>query len=515
MKKLISLILAMCMIASMSITAFATEGEGEPAPIAEPIPIEPRDENAATVANPLQNAIDAVIDADGGTAEVKENAGETIEIGSGMIEKADATADTKIVIDLNETNAIIDSPAVGSKGTETQGLHIETGKITITGGGAQDEKADATITFDGISQGTESEVGNPDIKMGIQNYTNLTLDGVTIDGSDLSNINSNGEFKENYVNYVVSNNSGSLTVTNGASIIADQGDVAFDVCVYAPWYPDAPSVTIEESAGTIDGIIEFDGTSVAENTTLNSEPELNIEGGTFINFLLKLGTNVQSFWDNITISGGIFNNPNGGKEKSVIDDKGEYHDFNQFVDDTKYAVVVHDDGSWEVMPLEDVPPEEDDVVVIIPTPAPDPEPVYTPAPAPKPAATVVATAPVAVEVNGTSVELVVEAQEIKAEVVAPVAVGEAAQLKVNLAPAALEVEGVETKAVVEALVAAVSVEVKGGEAVAADCYQITFNENGELNIELSAEYMEALGPGEHIIVLKIGGIEVEFTVVIK
>lgn len=512
MKKLLSMILVLSMLASMSITVFATD-----------------DAPDTTVAEqPLNDAINAAIEASGNaTAEIEINS------ESGLATTEDAIIDVggvvvdakeNVTIDLKGNDLTIVDPSVGSTGTETLGMQLNKDATVViedsTHGDNSEYENNATIILNGKS--SEKDDGNPKLKMGIQNYSDLTLSGVTVDGTELSNYNSSQVLNENYVNYVVSNSSGSLTVENGASILAADGDVAFDVYFYAPSYPDAPDVTIEEDAGVIRGTIEFDApnnekaAAMIDQTSVEDGPSLEINGGTFENFVLEIGKAVAKFIDNISINGGTFSNEQG-KDAAIVDNTGSGKKFDDFVDQTVYAVVVVDDTTWKVVPLSEVDTEEDDVVAVIPVP--DPEPEYIPAPAPKPAApapvVVAPAAPVAVEVNGATVELTVVAEDIKAEAVAPVAAGKAAELKVNLAPAVLEVEGVETAAVIEALVAAVTVEVKDGETIAAESYEITFNENGELNIELSAEYMEALGPGEHIIVLKIGGIEIEFTIVIK
>ena len=119
------------------------------------------------------------------------------------------------------------------------------------------------------------------------------------------------------------------------------------------------------------------------------------------------------------------------------------------------------------------------------------------------------------EVNGAAVELTIETKDIKAETVAPVQEGKSAELKVKVAPAALAVEGATAEEVVKALVSTAAVSVKDGASLTAKDYQITMNAKGELKVELSTEYLKTLGVGEHVIVLNIGGIEIEFTIIIK
>lgn len=516
MKKLLSLVLVLCMLASMSITAFATDDGTTPPDVPVVTPeIIPED-------TPAKDLIVVMTPNESGVSAKAETLKEAIEITSeepidnvnyiGAIDTDGATVDLHgaVISDpthicLNGNSVAITQDAVGSSGTETLGMQLleSSDKVYIEGQGG-------TIKFNGTLGGQIA--ANKDLKFGIQNYSDLTLDNVNVNGQDLADYGA--------PNYVVSNNSGSLTVTNNASIIAEEGDVAFDVYVYEPYYKDAPDVRITSTAGTIEGTIEFDGSNACKDMTEEQKqamqdegraPSLTIEGGTFNNFLLKIGDAVASFIENITISGGNYDTID------VVDSNGskDTYSFNQFVEDG-FEVVQKEDGRYYVQAIVQVTPDAPPVEVYIPV---EPEYVPAPAPAPKPAApapvVVAPAAPVAVEVNGATVELTVVAEDIKAEAVAPVKEGKAAELKVTVAPTVLAVEGAEAEEVVEALVATATVSVKEGETLAAENYQITMDANGELKVELSAEYLKTLGAGEHIIVLNIGGIEIEFTIIIK
>ena len=89
--------------------------------------------------------------------------------------------------------------------------------------------------------------GNPPTKMVIQNYANLTLDGVEVvdAGKDT---------------YVLSNNFGEVHLKNGTQLLAKNGHVAFDL-----WYgmakdgsyDDGVTVFIDTPDVVIDGPIEF------------------------------------------------------------------------------------------------------------------------------------------------------------------------------------------------------------------------------------------------------------------
>lgn len=97
-----------------------------------------------------------------------------------------------------------------------------------------------------IKNGTIILSDDPRLKMGIQNYSNLTLDNVKISGG--SNIQ-----------YVVSNNYGTVVFKNKTAITAAEGKVAFDA-----WYGmfdvyDDPGVDviIADDTVAINGKVEF------------------------------------------------------------------------------------------------------------------------------------------------------------------------------------------------------------------------------------------------------------------
>ena len=164
------------------------------------------------------------------------------------------------------------SPGVGSAGTQNQAFHLEKGN---------------TVT---LKNGTIACSGS-EIKMLIQNYCDLTLENITLDGTGL----------EGNHRYVMSNNCGDVVIGDGTTITAKAGDVAFDVCA-TNYYPEGVKVTVEAGA-TVNGIVEYDvwGTKPADN-----KAELAIEGGT-----LNITWNVESALaedakTNLNVSGGAF-----------------------------------------------------------------------------------------------------------------------------------------------------------------------------------------------------------------
>ena len=160
-------------------------------------------------------------------------------------------------------------------------------------------------------------------KMYIQNYSDLTLNNMTLDASGKSQ-----------VTYVVSNNYGSLDVQNDTAIIAAEGAVAFDL-----WYGSKDfyeeGVTVNfglEFTGFVKGNIEY-GRSSAFSAMHADDwediTELNIRNGEF-DVEFKEGSAGALDNANIKIYDGIFTkNP----EKFVA--KGHY------VDEIEDAYVVY------------------------------------------------------------------------------------------------------------------------------------------------------------------------------
>ena len=140
----------------------------------------------------LQEAVDAA------------QAGQTVTLdadasGDGVFVAANAGKD--ITIDLGGHTYTVNGKAVGSTGTATQGLHLEKGNA---------------IT---LKNGTLTSSSN-DVRMLIQNYCDLTLENVTLDGTNLPGA----------APYTLSNNAGEVTIGAGTVINAKDGGIAFDVC---------------------------------------------------------------------------------------------------------------------------------------------------------------------------------------------------------------------------------------------------------------------------------------------
>ena len=228
-------------------------------------------DHVAAIGNMHYESLAEAVEAAGSnetTIELLKNAnGDGVKVQSG----------SNITFDLKGFTYTIDGTTVGSPTTETNGFQL---------------LRDSTITF------KNGKITSTKAKILIQNYSDLTLDKVTLDGRDLV-----GDKP-----YTLSNNFGNVVISN-STITAKTGGVAFDVYYWPKnGYGDGVSVTVEGNS-VITGKIEYgsDGTeaNVAEKASLN------ITGGTFTGGLTvgNLGTVSEA---GINVTGGKFEAADGG-----------------------------------------------------------------------------------------------------------------------------------------------------------------------------------------------------------
>ena len=195
--------------------------------------------------------------------------------GDGIVVKGD-TFPNGLTIDFAGHSYTVGGKLVGSSGTASNGFQLLKGNTIVMRNGSI--FGDAGVAGDDTTQWS----GSPAIM--IQNYSNLTLDGMTVKGGKQTC-------------YTLSNNNGD-TVIKDSTIIAGQntqagGPFAFDVCRYAS-YPSV-SVTVEGKS-VIDGCVDVSGT-IGEGQSR----QLTITGGTF-----SKPISVSAQPANISISGGTF-----------------------------------------------------------------------------------------------------------------------------------------------------------------------------------------------------------------
>lgn len=216
----------------------------------------------------LQAAVDAVIDDTQTTIKLLK----TME-GNGV--KVEATKN--IIFDLNGNTYTINTSTVGSTGTETNGFQLLKGN---------------TIT---IKNGTLKPGSSA--KILLQNYSNLTLENVTVDCGGATQCQ-----------YAMSNNFGETEIKD-SSIIAPPNGVAFDVYYWpSNSYENGVTVTVKNSE--INGKIEYgsDGTDTGKKDVAE-KATLNVESGTFVNTgdsIFSVGKVGADGKTGITVSGGNF-----------------------------------------------------------------------------------------------------------------------------------------------------------------------------------------------------------------
>lgn len=233
-----------------------------------------------------QDFKDAVIDAE---------AGATITLGQDIEDGAGVKFENKTVsIDFAGHTYTAYADSVGSAGTETNIFQLF---------------KDSTVTLkNGTIDVASSTAPSGNFKMGLQNYCDLTLENMVIDGSNL----------QGSAPYTMSNNHGNVVIKN-STIIAKEGGVALDAYYWpSNGYADGVSVTVTDSI--IDGRIEVtvDGKkAIGDNTH-----SLSISGGTLVGGLTatdggQLYTVGTTFLSNVDIDNNTATNRGGGIYNAV------------------------------------------------------------------------------------------------------------------------------------------------------------------------------------------------------
>lgn len=222
-------------------------------------------------------------------------AGATITLGQDIEDGAGVKFENKTVsIDFAGHTYTAYADSVGSAGTETNIFQLF---------------KDSTVTLkNGTIDVASSTAPSGNFKMGLQNYCDLTLENMVIDGSNL----------QGSAPYTMSNNHGNVVIKN-STIIAKEGGVALDAYYWpSNGYADGVSVTVTDSI--IDGRIEVtvDGNkAIGDNTH-----SLSISGGTLVGGLTatdggQLYTVGTTFLSNVDINNNTATNRGGGIYNAV------------------------------------------------------------------------------------------------------------------------------------------------------------------------------------------------------
>lgn len=261
----------------------------------------------------LQDAVNAITDSTPTTITLlMDAAGNGVKVPSSK----------NITFDLAGHTYNIDGETVGSAGTETNGFQL---------------LKDSTVTF------KNGKITSTKAKILIQNYCNLTLEDVMLDGSNLAGTGP----------YTLSLNNGNVNITGNTSILAKDGGVAFDVCYWPTSYKDGVHLKVN-TTGTISGPIELGLYNTNDSAGAAQTNELIIQN---INHEGRIKNELgDGDYDKgiVTISGGTFSeSPVRYTGNTVILSGGDYYVGTQANDvlsnpNTKEVTVLKANGALTV-----------------------------------------------------------------------------------------------------------------------------------------------------------------------
>lgn len=273
-RKILSAVLALAISASITPMAFAEEA-----------PPEVKPEFAAEIigGEQYESLADAVAAAENGATIrlLKDSSGSGI--GTFMNTKGGTRTGVKdLTIDFDGHTYTCVGPAVGSMGTESQAFHLEKGAEVLMMNGEIETTSDSGVL------------------MLVQNYCDLTLENMTLDGT---NLNATSAY------YTMSNNFGEVNIVGDTTIIAHEGGVAFDVC-WAPrpsqgMYADGTQVYVD-TTGRIEGKIEIGTWGNVEGTLDDIKSTLYIKNCNMIGEFSIDSALEPTIRDQVVIAGGNY-----------------------------------------------------------------------------------------------------------------------------------------------------------------------------------------------------------------
>lgn len=222
-------------------------------------------ETQNTLYKTLQEAVNAANDGDV-IKLLRDASGDGVRIESGK----------NLTIDFNGFTYIVDGKLVGSYGTKTQGFQLlKDSNITLKNGTISSGSSciGATLVKDENGKNQEVEIPSMQAMLLVQNYCNLSLEDITLDGSKLAS----GW-------YTLSNNYGNIVVTGKTNIIAPSDGFAFDVYYKLhDSYKEGVSVSFDEGfTGAVVGKIEISrNTKEGPSKESGYKHSLTIEAGNF------------------------------------------------------------------------------------------------------------------------------------------------------------------------------------------------------------------------------------------
>ena len=181
------------------------------------------------------------------------------------VEAAEAGSAIMLLADVEDKGFIIDKDITIDFGGRTYSFTEGVGSGNKTSNGLQILQGNNVVLRNGSLKVADDYKDN--VYILVQNYANLTLDNMNLDGTNLDKYSFTDQDS-----YVLSNNSGEVNIKGNTNITANNDGekaFAFDVCKFKNY--ESPVVNVN-TTGTISGNIE-----VSEGLGDN----LNITGGTF------------------------------------------------------------------------------------------------------------------------------------------------------------------------------------------------------------------------------------------
>ena len=221
------------------------------------------------------------------------NAGDEIVLLKDVADGVGIVIDKKLTIDFGGYTYTFASSPVGSTGTETLGFQILESAVAVT-----------------LKNGTLTSKAGSGVKMLVQNYCDLTVEKMTLNG-----VNLDGGGK-----YVLSNNQGDVVIEN-TTITAAADGVAFDTCKYGSYT--APAVTVKGTS-VINGTVEAaGGTLEVQSGTVNGDINV-VPGGQTSDVVVKGGTFTDDVSPYLASTAGFVTNPDGSVSVGAKATTGTY-----------------------------------------------------------------------------------------------------------------------------------------------------------------------------------------------
>lgn len=206
--------------------------------------------------------------------------------------KLAASANKTLTIDFGGHIYTCADPAAGSTGTESQGFHLEKGNtVTLKNG---------TIA---VKEGVN------DTRTLIQNYSNLTLDSITLDGTNLHEALYKGVVFPQKATFTLNSYNGEVSLTNVTINKSKNSTTAYAIgCGWWPgtsnanynWYPNGTKITVDDKSTFENVLLYRDDASQTTSNVSDANSTIKLNGTTYA---LKYEDTTSPYYVEFTKSG--------------------------------------------------------------------------------------------------------------------------------------------------------------------------------------------------------------------